>query len=356
METKYLLNRKKFAAALEAVFLAGFAACAFAAPPADRGLELRQRRDSVEVETQTLKRQGKPIEDLEALSAKLRDTIESLRGKAPQAAAQREEPEKQGLPYLDKIPYIEEILAFRPSGAFDWVIVGTGAVALLSGLMLLAGLFAGRKKKRAAVPKKQQVSRKINLAPTSTQQRAVPDVNNNNNEPPPRDSVAEFQSLVENLRKVSPPPPKMQSPFAMGDYEPRTYAPPPAAKEPEPRRPAPPPPPPPPPEEPAAPAPLIVNAPETPSSPSPPVALSGKPLASEVLSARTPPVPPPSVPTAAGSPPKPPQAGGTGFPAFSTLVIAAAKDGVDDMEISRRYQLSVDQVKLILRMERNKHP
>jgi hypothetical protein len=349
METKHPLNRKKIAAARKAVFLMGFAACVFAADAADRSLELRQRLDSIEVETQVRKRQGRPIEDLEAVSAGLRDTLVGLRGKAPQAAPPREDREEQRFPYLDKIPYIEEILAFRPSGAFDWVIVGTGAVALLSGLTLIIGLFAGRKKKRAAVPRKQQGSRKINLAPTSTQ-RAVPEVNNNN-EPPPRDSVVEFQSLVENLRKVAPPPLKAPSPFTSSDYEPRTYAPPPTVKEPEPRRPAPPPPP----EEPAAPAPLIVNAPETPSSP-PPATLSGKPLASEVLSARTPPMPPPSVPVAAGSPPKPPSAGTAGFPAFSTLVIAAAKDGVDDMEISRRYQLSVDQVKLILRMERNKHP
>ena len=339
METKYLSNRKKIPAALRAVFLMGFWACAAAA---DYGLEMRQRLDSLEVETQVRKRQGKPIEDLEAASAELRDSLTGLRTAPARPAAAREERDEGGLPpYLEKIPFIEDILAFRPSGAFDWVIVGTGAVALLSGLMLFIGLFAGRKKKRAAPPKKQQASRKINLAPTSTQ-RAVPEANNNNSEPPPRDSVAEFQALVENLRKVAPtPPPKAPPPFAAAEPElpPRRTTPPPP-KEPEPRRA------PPPPEEPPAPLPLIVNAPDTPQQPMPPQPppppLSGKPLASEVLSARKP-------------PPMPPPAG-TGFPAFSTLVIAAAKDGIDDIEISRRYQLSVDQVRLILRMERNKHP
>jgi hypothetical protein len=90
MKTKHILNRKNFAAALKAVFWAGFAACVFAAPPADRGLELRQRLDSIEVETQVRKRQGKSIEDLEAASADLRDTLVGLRGKAPQAVPPRE--------------------------------------------------------------------------------------------------------------------------------------------------------------------------------------------------------------------------------------------------------------------------
>jgi len=315
--------------------LAGFAVCVFAAPAAaDPGLALRQRLDSLEVEKQVRKRQGKPMEDLEAVSAELRDSLIGLRANAPQAAPQKET--EQGASSFSKIPYIDDILAFRPSGAFDWVIVGTGAVALLSGLVLVAGLFTGRKKKRTAVPKKQQVSRKINLAPTATQ-RALLEANNNE-PPPPRDSVAEFQSLVENLRKVTPTPPQTAGapPFPVREPEPRAYAPPPrvpsplVANEPEPRKAVPAPPPLPPPA-PVPPPPLIVNAPETPAPP--PAGLSGKPLASEALSARTP---------------------GPAVGAFSDLVIVAAKDGLGELEISRRYQLSVDQVRLILRMEYNK--
>jgi len=338
METKYLLNRKKILTALQAVFLTGFAACVFAAPAVtDPGLALRHRLDSLEVEKQVRKRQGKPIEDLEAVSAELRDSLVGLRASVPQAAPPKEA--EQGLSSFGKIPYIEEILSFRPTGAFDWVIVGTGAVALLSGLVLVIGLFAGRKKKRAAVPKKQQVSRKINLAPTATQ-RAVPEASGSE-PPPPRDSVAEFQSLVENLRKVAPASPQAAGapPFPLREPEPRGYAPLPKVPSPlvtnelEPRKAAPTPPPPPPP---APPPPLIVNAPETPPSPIS-EGLSGKPLASEVLSVRTPTTPP-----------------GPAVGAFSDLVIVAAKDGLGELEISRRYQLSVDQVRLILRMERNR--
>jgi len=318
METKHLLNRKKI---LAPVFFACFAACVFAGGAADPLPALRHRLDSVEVEKQTRKRQGKPIEDLEALSAELRDSLVGLRAGVPQAAPQKEA--EQGVSPFSKIPYIDDILSFRPSGAFDWIIVGTGAVALLSGVMLLIGLFAGRKKKRPSVPKKQQVSRKINLAPT-TAQRAVPDANHGEL-PPPRDSAAEFQSLVENLRKVAPsPPPAGTPPFPVREPEPRAYTPPPrapsplAANEPEPRKAAPPPP--------LAPPPLIVNAPETPPPPIP-----------EGLSAKTHTAPP-----------------GPSVGAFSDLVIVAARDGLGELEISRRYQLSVDQVRLILRMEHNR--
>src|SRR5215510_6451643 len=97
------------------------------------------------------------------LSAELRDSLLNLRGGAAPRAASPQEYAEQGNALFGGIPFLEDIASWRPGDAFDWVIVGTGAVALLSGLALAIGLFAGKKKKRGAAPRKQkqQVSRKI---------------------------------------------------------------------------------------------------------------------------------------------------------------------------------------------------
>ena len=45
-----------------------------------------------------------------------------------------------------------------------------------------------------------------------------------------------------------------------------------------------------------------------------------------------------------------PPPAGAGAPAFNDLVVAASNSGLSDTDISKRYQISVDQVRLILRM------
>jgi hypothetical protein len=350
-------------------------ACAFfalsapvASQSADRSLELRQRLDSLEVEKQMRKRQGKPIDDLEAATVGMRDSLLDLR-LADTAPAQGQAREKGGGFSLPEIPFLSDALAFRPAGIFDWIIVGTGFVALLSGLMLVVGIVAGRKKKVAA-PKKKVVSRKINLAPTGPQaavgngggpQQKYGQFNDGGAKPfgagatygyngrmadggagaaRRDDGIPDnLQTLVEHLRKVAPP---AQQPAA-----------------PPPPPPAPPPPPPPP----SPPPPLIVNAPDEPPPPvkrhAPPAKQRGAPVNSALPGLAS---PEPDISgqelseiglSGPGFPGAPPAAG-AGTQAFNDVVVAASNSGLSDTDISKRYQISVDQVRLILRMNQNR--
>ncbi|MCL2218762.1 MAG: hypothetical protein FWC23_02465 [Chitinispirillia bacterium] len=297
-------------AALAAAFFALLAADLSA--EADRRLELREQLDSLGMLIQERKRQGKPIEDLEAASSALRDTIAELRASAPPLPPSDLRPDSAaGFSFQ---AFFEDILSFRPQGTFDWVIVGTGLVAVLSAFMLFIGLIAGRNK-RPAKPKKKVISR-MNLAPTG-RHISVTDADDagvlpNSGPagtpvygrtgrinaaganvlptlPPPPEPMANLQSLVEKLREAVPPSP-----------------PPPPAP-----RPVPAPPPPPPPQ------PLIIDAPD-----GPPQTQSARALETETL----------------------------GSTNVNDLIAAASENGLSVQEISRQYQVSVDQVRLILKM------
>jgi ABC-type transporter Mla subunit MlaD len=99
---------------------------------------LRQRLDSLEVETQVRKRSGKPIDALEAASAQLRDSIVGMRSALP--------PEAVPVPaggdgaFFERTvsafaSFLDSAFSFKPAGLFDWIIVSTGVVAVLSGLL-----------------------------------------------------------------------------------------------------------------------------------------------------------------------------------------------------------------------------
>jgi len=312
------------------VLLALFAVDLFAAEAGLRQ-ELRHRLDSLEVETQVRKRQGKPIADLESAVAALRDSLSEMREAVPPGAGASltETGEKAGfLKSLTAVaPFLEEALAFKPRGMFDWVIVGTGLVALLSGLVLVIGLIVGRKK-RPAGPRKVIVGRKVNLAPTRSQP-AVNDADEDvlpsrpgalpaagpagatynsggrmdraaaNSAPPAQEhNMVNFQAMMDKLREVAPPPPPPPS---------APVSRPAPAQNPVPQPPAPPPPPPPPPS-------LIIDAPDEPE----PVR---HPAGREFT-------------------------GGN----INDRIADAAASGMSEQEISRRFQIGIDQVRLILRM------
>jgi hypothetical protein len=293
---------------------------ALAVPPAlaDSREQLRQRLDSLEVETQVRKRSGKPIDDLETAVAALRDSIVGMRSAAsPAAPDPAEKPSLFSGKFFSSIgsdiaSFLESTVSFKPSGLFDWIIVGTGVVAVFSGLLLFIGILAGRRKKGAAAEKKV---RKINLAPTDTLPALPPDEPKTpepttynfkgltNAPPPPPPPVPQgFDSLMDTLRKMSETQQPQQQQPPTPTFEPPPPPPPPA-----------PPPPPPPPQ------PLVVNAPD--SSPS-----------SKTRDAAVPKI---------------------GSPGFSDSIAADAKSGMSHVEISRRYHISVDQVKLMLRMRQD---
>jgi len=290
---------------------------------ADSRETLRMRLDSINVETQVRKRLGKPIDDLETASALLRDSIVGMRSASPSAAA-----EPYGAPdssFLSSVgskisSLLGSAVSFRPTGLFDWIIVSTGVVAVLSGLLLFIGILAGRRKgkKKAAAP---PAPKRINLAPPETLP-PLPDpvpkpgagsTYNNRGLPeaaaqiPPPPVPPALASLFDTIHKVQtpppliPPPPQFQPP-------PQPQPLPPAPKAPEPT-----------PLPPSAPPPLVINAPDSSAS----TKTRGR-----------------DIPKA-------------GSPGFSDSVAADAKSGMSDVEISRKYQVSVDQVRLMLRMRQD---
>jgi len=286
---------------------------------ADGREALRLRLDSIDVETQVRKRSGKPIDDLEAAGAALRDSLMGMRSTSPSAAS-----DDDGTPgnfFSSLGPTLtslwESAVSFKPSGLFDWVIVGTGAVAVLSVLLLLIGIIAGRRKKKTTDKKAPAAVKKINLARTETMP-AFPDIPTTgstydfkgrlpDNPPPPPTQPqvpAELESLMDTLRKVSPIQQQQQATPPQPPAEPAFSSPPP---------------PPPPPQPYTPPTPLIVTAPD--SSPSQRKRNANIPKA--------------------------------GSPGFNESVIADAKNGLSDIEISRRYHISVDQVRLMLRMKQD---
>ncbi|MDR2692654.1 MAG: hypothetical protein LBB74_00355 [Chitinispirillales bacterium] len=278
---------------------------------ADSRETLRQRLDSLAVETQVRKRSGKPIDDLEAASATLRDSLVGMRSDAPSAASEPDGGTPAGTFLLSTgaaiSSFLESAISFKPAGLFDWVIVGTGVVAVLSGLLLFIGILAGRrkgKKKSAALPAPKQ----INLAPAKTLP-TFPDAVHKSAD----GSTYNNRGLPEVAGQMPPPPvpPALESLMkdlrvAAQQSQPQPQPPPP------PPQPAEPPPPP-------APSPLIANAAD--SSPS--------------TRAR-----------GANVPQK-------DTPGFRDSVAADAKSGMSDVEISRKYHIPADQVRLMLRMKQD---
>jgi len=295
---------------------------------ADSRETLRSRLDSLAVETQVRKRAGLPIDDLETASAAVRDSIVRMRSSAPSEGSEPSEtPSGFGGQLLSSIiskvsSFLESTLSFKPAGLFDWIIVATGIVAVLSGLLLFIGIAAGRRK---AASKKKAEFKRMNQAPdasgmptvlpeppkfgqTSTyNSKGLPDIASAAPPVPPPPTVPpELEALMGKLRSVTPQTQQQPQPI-----EPPLPPPPP----PPPPLPPPPPPPPPPPKR----LDLVVNAPDS----SPSQRTRGRDI---------------------------PQAGS---PGFNDAVAADSKSGMSDVEISRKYKVSVDQVRLMLRMKQD---
>jgi len=302
------------------IFLLGALLAALTALPAlaESRETLRARLDSLAVETQVRKRLGKPIDDLEAASSALRDSIVWMRTASPSAGSEPSAAEGSGFggKWVSSAgaklsSFLESTLSFKPNGLFDWIIVGTGVVAVLSGLLLFIGLLAGRrkgKKKADAEP-----ARKMNLAKTQTlpvlpdppKPGPVYDFKGKPAAPPvphPPTVPPEFEAVLTSIRNSNPNPAPQPRPQPMPPPEPTPPPPPP------PLRPTPPPPPP---------IDLVINSPD--SSP------SYRTNARDVRK--------------------------MGSQEFSDSVLADSKNGMSDGEISRKYHVPVDQVRLMIRMK-----
>ncbi len=143
--------------------------------------------DSLELEKQRQKRSGKNIDRLEAFSSAVKDSLAVLRSRISESKPQngRSNPLKA----------VGDLGSFNlPSNPFDWLIVGIGAAAILSGLVLVVGLIGswirGSKKKR-----------KSDFAPTASEK-----FTQNRMAPPPPEMPPAPQRPSQAYPKVAPAP------------------------------------------------------------------------------------------------------------------------------------------------------
>ena len=285
---------------------------------ASERLELLLRLDSLEVEKQTLKRQGRPLRELETAAAQLRDSLSAMRGHiAPSAHRESASGKSFSLPF--SLPASLAGIPLAPRNLLDWVIVGVGAVALLSGLLLIIGILsaARAKKRRAASPNAKAVkkdkaqSKRMNLAPPENYTAAQP----------------------PEIPKIAPMPAAPQTPPAFGGYDFAGRGGAQFSAETQNKR------------ETLSPAPddektiallreriLSASAPQTQQTASAPL----------FVTADQPPAPSKPAPFSA------PFAAANATP--QELVLSASQEGLSAQEISKRHQISIDQVNLILRM------
>ncbi|MFP4680584.1 MAG: hypothetical protein ACLFQB_08925 [Chitinispirillaceae bacterium] len=118
-----------------AVFLHGGAISLFGQSGSlyEKRLELGQKLDSLEVEKQELKRQGRAIATLERATDSLRDSLSALR----RVPASETKTASKSSP-----------LSLRPRNTFDRIIIGIGLIAALSGIILIIGILRNRREKR----------------------------------------------------------------------------------------------------------------------------------------------------------------------------------------------------------------
>jgi len=130
---------------------------------------LSARLDSIEMEKQIRKRKGESLEDLEIESKKIYDSITVLRtelsGYADPVSASEEEPDK-GPSFSFSLRSL-----IKPVNFFDWIIIIVGLVALLSGIILVAGLTH-----TLSIRKKKKPPPSAHILPKKLDAKSVPDM------------------------------------------------------------------------------------------------------------------------------------------------------------------------------------
>lgn len=184
--------------------------CRAANPVAERE-RLVARLDSLEVVKQHHKRRGLTLADLERQTARIKDSLAALKEQIESGTV---EAPRGSLPSARFVLPDLPLDTLRPASAFDWVIVSVGAVALLSGLILLIGLLRGLFTKGARRKKKQQVS----VIPRQTAPPPNPARPKAEGPPPPpprtdttNDDIAFLRDRIaaSEPKKASTPPPHL---------------------------------------------------------------------------------------------------------------------------------------------------
>ncbi len=113
--------------------------------------------DSLQIEKQIRKREGRSIGGLDVRTAALRDSIEAVRRRLASLDAIRHDADLE-----DAGSVLSTIPLWQPRTAFDWMIVAVAVTAAGSGMLLLFGILASlrkagrRRRKSGARPSAKQ--------------------------------------------------------------------------------------------------------------------------------------------------------------------------------------------------------
>jgi hypothetical protein len=121
---------------------------------------LTEKLDSIDLEKQLRKRKGESLEDLEKAAAVLKDSITAVKRLMPsgsQASEGATDSSKVGMAAGENPPgWLLALKKFLPKTFFDWMVDIVGFVAIVSGIVLIIGIFGlltkGFKKKNKAPP------------------------------------------------------------------------------------------------------------------------------------------------------------------------------------------------------------
>jgi hypothetical protein len=121
---------------------------------------LSERLDSIDLEKQLRKRRGESLEDLEKVTAVLKDSITAVKRLMPSGSLVVEgttDSTRVGMAAGENTPgWLLALKKFLPRTFFDWMVDIVGFVAIVSGIVLIIGIFGlltkGFKKKKEAPP------------------------------------------------------------------------------------------------------------------------------------------------------------------------------------------------------------
>ncbi len=118
-----------------------------------------ERLDSLELEKQWLKRKGRSIEDLERATDLIKDSIVAIRTRIAAGeggVADRKQTGEEVVAPVSRMSLLwRDWCSFLPKTIFDWIVVAITGLAVISGVVLIIGIFGfisrGMKRKKKAV-------------------------------------------------------------------------------------------------------------------------------------------------------------------------------------------------------------